>query len=46
MYLSNFTSHLAEVNETDLSGIELSQIIKYQQIKLAYLYISMANLFQ
>ncbi len=46
MYLNNFTSHLAEVNETDLSGIELSQIIKYQQIKLAYLYISMANLFQ
>jgi len=46
MYLTNFASNIAEISNIDLSGMELSQIIKYQQIKCAFLYISMANLFQ
>ncbi|MBQ7880917.1 MAG: SPOR domain-containing protein [Clostridia bacterium] len=46
MYLTDFASNLAEISTINLSGIELSQIIKYQQIKCAFLYISMANLFQ
>lgn len=45
MYLTNFASHLAEISNIDLQGMELSQIIKYQQIKCAFLYITMANLF-
>ena len=45
MYLTDFTSHLAEVSKLDLKGMELSQIVKYQQIKCAFLYITMANLF-
>lgn len=46
MYLTNFASHIAEISNLDLQGMELSQIIKYQQIKCAFLYISMANLFK
>ncbi len=46
MYLTNFASNIAEICNIDLSGMELSQIIKYQQIKCAFLYITMANLFQ
>ena len=46
IYLTNFASHLAEISNLDLQGMELSQIIKYQQIKCAFLYITMSNLFQ
>ena len=46
MYLTDFASNIAEISNIDLLGMELSQIIKYQQIKSAFLYISMANLFQ
>lgn len=46
MYLTDFASHIAEISNLDLQGMELSQIIKYQQIKCAFLYITMANLFQ
>ena len=46
MYLTNFASNLAEITNIDLQGMELSQIIKYQQIKCAFLYITMSNLFQ
>lgn len=46
MYLTDFASNLAEISNLDLKGMELSQIIKYQQIKCAFLYITMANLFQ
>lgn len=45
MYLNDFASHIAEIRKLDLKGIELSQMIKYQQIKCAFLYITMANLF-
>lgn len=45
MYLTDFASNIASIAKLDLKGMELSQIIKYQQIKCAYLYISMANLF-
>lgn len=45
MYLNDFASHIAEINKLDLKGMELSQIIKYQQIKCAFLYIAMCNLF-
>lgn len=45
MYLTDFTSNLSEISHLGLSGMELSQIIKYQQIKCAFLYITMANLF-
>jgi len=46
MYLTDFASNLAEISNLDLQGIELSQIVKYQQIKCAFLYITMANLFK
>lgn len=46
MYLTDFASNIADIVKLDLKDVELSQIIKYQQIKCAYLYISMANLFQ
>lgn len=46
MYLTDFASNLAEISNLDLKGMELSQIIKYQQIKCSFLYISMANLFK
>lgn len=46
MYLTNFASNIADITNLDLSGMELSQIIKYQQIKCAFLYITMSNLFQ
>lgn len=46
MYLTDFASNLAEISKLDLKGMELSQIIKYQQIKCTFLYITMANLFQ
>lgn len=46
MYLTDFASNIAEISNLDLKGMELSQIIKYQQIKCAFLYITMANLFQ
>lgn len=46
MYLVDFASNLAEINKLDLQGLELSQIIKYQQIKCAFLYITMCNLFK
>ena len=46
MYLGEFASNLAEINKLDLQGVELSQIIKYQQIKCAFLYITMCNLFK
>lgn len=46
MYLTDFASNLAEISKLDLKGMELSQIIKYQQLKCAFLYITMANLFQ
>lgn len=46
MYLTDFASNLADIAKLDLKGMELSQIIKYQQIKCAFLYISMANLFK
>lgn len=46
MYLTQFASNLAEISHIDLNGMELSQIIKYQQIKCAFLYITMSNLFQ
>ena len=45
MYLTDFSSNIAEISKLDLKGMELSQIIKYQQIKCAFLYITMANLF-
>ncbi len=45
MYLNDFASNIADIVKLDLEGMELSQIIKYQQIKCAYLYVSMANLF-
>ncbi len=45
MYLSDFTSGIAEITNLDLKGMELSQVIKYQQIKCAFLYITMAKLF-
>lgn len=45
MYLSDFASNIAEITHLGLSGMELSQIIKYQQIKCAFLYITMAGLF-
>ena len=46
MYLGDFASNLAEIAKLDLQGMELSQIIKYQQIKCAFLYITMCNLFK
>jgi hypothetical protein len=46
MYLTNFATNVAEIYELDLKGVELSQIIKYQQIKCVFLYVSMANLFK
>ena len=46
MYLTDFASNLAEISNLDLSGMELSQIIKYQQIKCSFLYITMCGLFK
>ena len=46
MYLTDFTSNLAEISKLDLKGMELSQIIKYQQIKCTFLYITMTKLVQ
>ena len=46
MYLTDFASNLAEISNLDLKGMELSQIIKYQQIKCVFLYITMAKLFK
>ena len=46
MYLTDFASNIAEISKINLQGMELSQIIKYQQIKCAFLYISMAQLFK
>ena len=46
MYLTNFASNIADICNISVSGMELSQIIKYKQIKCAFLYITMANLFQ
>lgn len=45
MYLGDFASNISEMCHLDLQGMELSQIIKYQQIKCVFLYITMANLF-
>lgn len=45
MYLTNFASNIADITNLDLQGMELSQIIKYQQIKCVFLYITMAGLF-
>ncbi len=46
LYLTDFASNLAEISNLELQGMELSQIIKYQQLKCTFLYITMANLFQ
>lgn len=46
MYLTDLASNIAEICKLDLKGMELSQIIKYQQIKCAFLYITMLNLFK
>ena len=46
MYLTDFASNIAEISNLDLQGMELSQIIKYQQIKCAFLYITMCGLFK
>ncbi len=46
MYLEDFASNIAQILKLDLQGMELSQIIKYQQIKCAFLYITMCNLFK
>lgn len=46
MYLTDFASNIAEISNLDLKGMELSQIIKYQQIKCAFLYITMCGLFK
>ena len=45
MYLTDFAANLNQILSQDLKGMELSQIIKYQQIKCAFLYITMAKLF-
>ena len=46
MYLEDFSSNIAEISKLDLQGVELSQIVKYQQIKCAFLYVTMCNLFK
>ncbi|MFQ6724079.1 MAG: SPOR domain-containing protein [Clostridia bacterium] len=45
MYLTNFASNIADITNIELQGVELSQIIKYQQIKCTFLYITMSGLF-
>lgn len=45
MYLDDFASNISQICHLDLKGSELSQVIKYQQIKCAFLYITMVNLF-
>lgn len=45
MYYEDVLNATKQVSKIDLKGSELSQMIKYQQIKLAFTYISMCNLF-
>lgn len=45
MYYDDLISSIKQIEKIDLLGSEFSQIVKYQQIKLAFLYISMCNLF-
>lgn len=45
MYYNDILSATKQVSKIELKGSELSQMIKYQQIKLAFTYISMCNLF-
>ena len=45
MYLTDFASNIAQVCNIDMQGVELSQIIKYQQLKCTFLYLRMRELF-
>ncbi len=46
MYLSDLASNIAEISNIGLNGSELSQIIKYQQLKCVFVYINMCKLFE
>lgn len=46
MNLSDLASNVAEIIKIGLSGSELSQIIKYQQLKCVFVYINMCKLFE
>lgn len=45
MYYADLVTDTKQLSQMDLKGSELSQIIKYQQIKFAFLYMSMCKLF-
>ena len=45
MYLTDFASNISQICSIDMRGVELSQIIKYQQLKCTFLYLRMRELF-
>lgn len=45
MYLTDFASNISQICSIDMQGMELSQIIKYQQLKSTFLYLRMRELF-
>lgn len=45
MYLTDFASNISQICTIDMQGVELSQIIKYQQLKCTFLYLRMRELF-
>ena len=45
MYLTDFASNISQICSIDMQGVELSQIIKYQQLKCVFLYLRMRELF-
>lgn len=46
MYLADLTSNICEITTVGVKGSELSQIIKYQQLKSVFVYVNMCKLFE
>ena len=45
MYLTDFAHNISQICNIDMQGMELSQIIKYQQLKCTFLYLRMRELY-